>query len=225
MTRKSKRYRVMFVGFGEEDARAILEHISEKFDLPVDGLIEFYTESPYLAELTTRKEADEIVLQQGHLGVLCEILVESNDGSFVSEVSATRSVQRRHSPGRYAEVACDDCGIILPKNEMSAYSFEIETGRQGGSSRSSYGRSTRSSSVSGRNGAFSSGFSSGNSFSESRTSGRKYFKTVHAQICSNCLVDRQAQEAARIAQENSFEAVAGRTLGLFGKVIVRLFST
>ena len=115
---------------------------------------------------------------------------------------------------RYKEVACDHCGLIVPKNELVAFAYEEQTGRQGSSTRYSSGASSRSSSSFSSNGSSRQGYSSGSSARSSVSSGRKYYRTVKVQLCQECFGPFQAEQA-RIARTASLSNAAVKTVQFF----------
>lgn len=219
MAKRNKIYQVVFIGFGDGDPDQILEQLADECQLPVDHLRERCTPGTVLVETADYHKAEKCIEEFASSDLIVEVLTA---GKFAPANSAAGTANREGTSPRkrYADVACDDCGVILPKNETRPYSFEVESGRQGGQSNSSWGRSARTSSSTSSAG-IRDGFSSGSTYRESASSGRTYFRTVHINICLDCLEAREAGDRKKKAYDNSTENAIKQTLGMFARLFIR----
>jgi|SRR6516164_2615279 len=90
---------------------------------------------------------------------------------------------------KYRQVACDQCGLIVPQNEDIPSFKEELVGRSGPSRRSTFSFGSRS-------------FRD----SSSSSSGRNYYKEHRVFLCSNCFRIKQEVEQ-KIALERSKSAM------------------
>ena len=85
---------------------------------------------------------------------------------------------------RYVEKPCGQCGRILPMNELSHYTREVQSGRTSGMTRTSRSNTSRASA-----GSFSNSTRNGSSSS----SGRTYYRTETLLLCNSCYPAQKQQ--------------------------------
>lgn len=92
----------------------------------------------------------------------------------------------------YRQVACDNCGLIMPQNQAHRYECEVATARSGPAFRDNVSFSNRYSSTGRR--------STGSRVSFGSSSGRTYYKKEVLLLCDKCYEAQIAAAAAAKAK-------------------------
>ncbi len=119
------------------------------------------------------------------LGALANIgiigRIESNAVHATGHSSSDASIEKP----RYIEVACDRCGLIIPKNRTQELTFERQVSRTTGTRRYGVSNATGfASTVNGKNVSMRN--SSRRTQSSSQSSGRRHYETVTVLLCDSC---------------------------------------